>query len=235
MGYQQRFKDLSMTMQICLVHLILYLPTGCLTMLYLCTPIQCQLIVDHTGTPPHHKDKIERQVVAMLKSGTVVSSLSPFASLVLLVKKKDGSWWFCVDYRKLNANTIKNKFPMPIIDEFLDEIIGAKFFTKLDLNSVFHQIRMTEADERKTAFKTHHGHFQFRAMPFGLTNAPVTFHCLMNSIFAPYMRKFMLVFMDDILIFSPSLEEHIQHLSLVFQVLRDHHLLIKFKKCAFAQ
>jgi hypothetical protein len=171
----------------------------------------------------------------MLKVGTVIPSLSPFASPVLLVKKKDESWRFCVDYRKLNANKINNKFPMSVIDEFLDEMEGAKVFTKLDLNSGFHQIRMSLPDEQKTTFKTHHGHFQFRVIPLGLTNAPTTFQCLMNSIFAAYMRKFVLVFMDDILIYNISLEEHIHHLSLVFQVLREHQLFIKFKKCAFAQ
>jgi hypothetical protein len=97
----------------------------------------------------------------MLQAGTVVPSVSPYASQVLLVQKKDGSWRFCVDYRKLNSRTVKNKFPMSVIDEFLDEIAGAKFFTKLDLNSGFHQIRMIAANEHKTAFKTHHGHFQF--------------------------------------------------------------------------
>jgi hypothetical protein len=184
---------------------------------------------------PQQKDEIERQVGAMLKAGLVVPSLSPHASPMLLVKKKDGSWRFCADYRKLNANTIKNKFPIPIINEFLDEIVGSKYFTKLDLNSGFHQIRMDVANEFKTAFKTHHGHFQFRVMPFGLTNAPATFQCLMNSIFAQFMRKIVLVFMDDILIYSKTLENHVQHLSHVFVVLRDHQLFIKFKKCAFTQ
>lgn len=124
---------------------------------------------------------------------------------------------------------------MPIIDEFFGEIAGAKLFTKLDLNSGFHQIRMTLADEHKTAFKTHHSHFQFRVMPFGFTNAPATFQCLMNSIFAPFMIKFVLVLMDDILIYSKSLAEHVDHLKLVFQVLLDNKLFIKFSKCAFAQ
>jgi hypothetical protein len=184
---------------------------------------------------PQQKDEIERQIGDMLQAGLVTPSLSPHACPVLLVKKTDGSWRFCMDYRKLNANTIKNKFPMPIIDEFVDEIAGSKYFTKLDLNSGFHQIRMAETNEFKTSFKTHHGHFQLRVMPFGLTNAPAMFQCLMNSIFAQFMRKFVLVFMDDILIYSKTLEDHVQHLSQVFAVLRDHKLFIKFKKCAFAQ
>jgi hypothetical protein len=113
----------------------------------------------------------------MLQAGTMVPNLSPLASHVLLVKK-GGSWRFCVDYRKLNNNTIKNKFPLPIIDEFLDEMVGTQFFTKLDLNSGFHQIRIALADEYKAAFKTHHGHFQFKVMPFALTNACNNFSML---------------------------------------------------------
>jgi hypothetical protein len=171
----------------------------------------------------------------MLKAGIVIPAMSPFALPVLLVKKKDVSWRFCVDYRKLNTHTIKNKFPMLVIDEFLDEIAGDKYFTKLDLNSGFHQIWMALADEHKTTFETHQVHFQFRVMPFDLTNALATFHCLMNSILSNFMRKFVLVFMDDILIYSKSLYEHIDHLTQVFQVLRQHNLYVKFKKCAFAQ
>jgi hypothetical protein len=114
---------------------------------------------------------------------------------------------------------MKTKFPLLIIDEFLDEIARAKYFTTIDLASSFHQIRMTREDEAKTACKTHHGHFQFRVMSFGLTNAPTTFHCLMNSIFADYVRKFVLVFMNDILIFSKTLDEPIEHFRLVFQTM----------------
>jgi hypothetical protein len=158
---------------------------------------------------PQQKIEIERQVTNMFQSGIVIPSLSPFAAPVPLVKKKDGTWRFCVDYKKLNSATIKNKFPITVIDEFLDEIAGAKYFTKLDLNSRFHQIRMTAQDEYKTTFKTHHGHFQFRVMPFDLTNALATFQCLMNSVFGSFMRKFVLIFMDDILIYNHTLEDHV--------------------------
>ena len=140
-----------------------------------------------------------------------------------------------MDYRKLNDITVKNKFPMPIIDEFLDELAGAKYFSKLDMASGFHQIRMTEKDEMKTAFKTHHGHFQFRVMPFGLTNAPATFQCAMNSVLAPFLRKFVLVFIDDILIYSASWVDHLKHLRMVFEKLREHQFYLKRSKCAFGK
>lgn len=144
--------------------------------------------------------------------------MSLYASLVLLVKKKDGNWSFCVDYRHLNKYMVKNKFPLLIVEELLDELVGTKFFSKLDLHLGYHKIHMREVDEEKTSFKTHQGHLQFRVMPFGLTNAPTTFRCLMNTIFAPYVRKFVIVFLDDILVYSRTFQEHLEHVQKVLEV-----------------
>lgn len=137
-------------------------------------------------------------------------------------------------FRELNDQTIKNKFPILVIEDLFDELFGAKFFSSLDLTSGFHQVRVNEADINKTAFSTHFGHFEFLVMPFGLTNAPGTFQSLMNTLFAPYLRKFILVFFDDILIYSKSLEDHRQHLNIVLQLLADNKLCVKRKKCIFA-
>lgn len=151
------------------------------------------------------------------------------------MKKKDGSWRFCVDYRHLNNITVKNKHPLPIVDELLDELYGAQWFTKLDCRSSYHQIRIVPGDELKTAFRTHSGSYEFKVMPFGLTNAPATFQSAMNSMFAPLLRKGVLVFMDDILIYSATLDDHALLLSQVFQILEDHQFYLKLSKCEFAK
>lgn len=184
---------------------------------------------------PTQKTEIENQVKQMLQNGIIRISSSPFASLVLLVKKKDGTWHFCVDYRHLNAITVKNKHPLPIVDKLLDELAGSVWFTKLGFRSGYRQICIATGDEPKTAFKTHNGLYEFLVMPFGLTNAPASFQSLMNTIFASLMRKCVLVFMDDILVYNRTLEQHVQHLTQVFQIIRDHKFLIKKSKCAFAQ
>jgi hypothetical protein len=171
----------------------------------------------------------------MLTQGVIRPSSSVFAAPILLIKKSDGSWWFCFDYQALNAKIVCDKFPIPVIEELLDELRGATFFSMLDLRFGYHQVLMHGDDMEKTTFRTHEGLFEFLVMQFGLTNGPATFQALMNDVLWPFLHQFMLVFFNDILIFSSSWSKHLRHLHLVFSKLHKHALFVKRSKCAFGE
>eukprot|EP00253_Pinus_taeda_P005349 PITA_05349 len=177
--------------------------------------------------------ELKMQLQELLEKNYIRPSVSPWGAPVLFVKKKDDTLRMCIDYRQLNKLTIKNKYPLPRIDELFDQVKGATVFSKIDLRSGYHQIRIKDEDIAKTAFRTRYGHYEFVVFPFGLTNAPATFMCLMNGIFHPYLDQFVLIFIDDILIYSRNIEEHCEHLRIVLQTLRKHQLYAKFSKCDF--
>ncbi len=196
--------------------------------------------------------EIKRQVTELLQKQLIKQlielSVSPFGAPILFVLKKTGELQTVIDYRALNKMTVKNRYPLPRIDDLFDKLQGSQFFTSLDAASGFHQILLQESDRPKTAFRTPFGHYQFCVLPFGLTNAPATFQAAMNKVFNPNkyeadgtinplseLSDFVLVFIDDILIFSKSAEEHLKHVRKVMQVLREHTILIKASKCTWGQ
>jgi hypothetical protein len=182
---------------------------------------------------PKELAELKVQLNELLDKGYIHPSSSPWGCLALFVKKKDQSLRLCVDYRPLNAVTIKNKYPLPRIDILFDQLAGAKVFSKVDLRSGYHQIKIRPEDVPKIAFSTRYGLYEYLVMSFGLTNAPAHFMYLMNSVFMPELDKFVVVFIDDILIYYKSEEEHAQHLRVILQRLQDHQLYAKFSKCAF--
>ena len=158
----------------------------------------------------------------MKKGYIIFLSMSPWGAPVLLLKKKDGTLRLCIDFRQLNKENINNKYPLLRIDDLFDKFMDAKIFSNIDLRSGYHQVRIKDEDIRKTSFRRRYAHYEFTVVPFGLSNAPVVFMCLMNGVFRDYLDKFVIVFLDDILVYSKSEEEHEQHLRMVLQVLREH-------------
>ena len=169
----------------------------------------------------------------LLSKGFIRYSTSSWGAPVLFVKKKDGSLRLCIDYRQLIRETIRNQYPLPHIDELFNQSHGSRVYSKIDLRSGYHQLRVWENDVSKTAFRTRYGHYEFLVMPFRLTNAPAAFMDLMNRVFSPYLDKFVIVFIDDIIVYSGSSEEQAEHLWTVLQILRESQLYAKFSKCQF--
>ncbi|GKC45564.1 putative reverse transcriptase domain-containing protein [Tanacetum coccineum] len=182
---------------------------------------------------PSEMKELAEQLQELSDKGFIRPSSSPWGAPVLFVKKKDGSFRMCIDYRELNKLTVKNRYPLPRIDDLFDQLQGSSVYSKIDLRSGYHQLRVREEDIPKTAFRTRYGHYEFQVMPFGLTNAPAVFMDLMNRVCKPYLDKFMIVFIDDILIYSKNKEEHEEHLKLILELLKKEELYAKFSKCEF--
>ena len=183
--------------------------------------------------PPQELEELKKQIRELQAQGFIRPSSSPWGAPVLFVEKKDGTLRMCVDYRSLNEVTIKNKYPLPMINDLFDQLEGATVFSKIDLRSGYHQLKIREQDIPKTAFTTRYGLYEYTVMSFGLTNAPAYFMNMMNKVFMEFLDKFVVVFIDDILVFSKNKQEHEVHLRLVLEKLREHQLYAKFNKCEF--
>nr|GEZ45187.1 retrotransposon protein, putative, Ty3-gypsy subclass [Tanacetum cinerariifolium] len=182
---------------------------------------------------PSKMKELAEQLQKLTDKGFIRPSSSPWGAPVLFVKKKDGSFWMCIDYRELNKLTVRNRYPHPRIDDLFDQLQGSSIYSKIDLRSGYHQLRVREEDIPKTAFRTRYGHYEFQVMPFGLTNAPAVFMDLMNRVCKSYLDKFVIVFIDDILIYSKSKKEHEGHLRQILNLLKKEELYTKFSKCEF--
>ena len=182
---------------------------------------------------PVELKELKLQLQELLEKGFIRPSVSPWGAPVLFVKKKDGTLRLCIDYRQLNKLTIKNKYPLPIIDDLFDQLKGASIFSNIYLRSGYHQLRIKDVDVHKMAFRTRYGHYEFLVMPFGLTNAPATFMDLMNRVFLSYVDQFVVVFIDDIRVYSKDRENHDTHFQVVLETLRKEQLYAKLNKCEF--
>ncbi|GJT37976.1 putative reverse transcriptase domain-containing protein [Tanacetum coccineum] len=182
---------------------------------------------------PSEMKELSEQLKELSDKGFIRPSSSPWGAPVLFVKKKEGHYGMCIDYRELNKLTVKNRYPLPRIDDLFDQLQGSSVYSKIDLRSGYHQLRVREEDIPKTAFRTRYGHYEFQVMPFGLTNAPAVFMDLMNRVCKPYLDKFVIVFIDDILIYSKSKQEHKEHLKIILELLKKEELYAKFSKCEF--
>ncbi|KAK5775501.1 hypothetical protein PVK06_043398 [Gossypium arboreum] len=182
---------------------------------------------------PTELKELKAQLQYLTNKGFTRPSFSPWGAPVLFIKKKDGSMRLCIDYHHLNKVTIKNKYSFPRIDDFFYQLKGATVFSKIDLRSGYYQLRVKDSNVPKTTFRTRYSHYEFLVMPFGLANAPTIFMDLMSQIFRPYLDRFVVVFIDDILIYSRDEFEHAEHLIIVLQTLRDKQLFVKFSKCEF--
>ncbi|GJR50700.1 putative reverse transcriptase domain-containing protein [Tanacetum coccineum] len=182
---------------------------------------------------PSKMKELAEQLQELTDKGFIRPSSSPWGAPVLFVKKKDGSFRMCIDYKELNKLTVKNRYPLPRIDDLFDQLQGSSIYSKIDLRSGYHQLRVREEDIPKTAFRTRYGHYEFQVMSFGLTNAPAVFMDLMNRVCKPYLDKFVIVFIDDILIYSKSKKEHEEHLRQILKLLKKEELYAKFSKCEF--
>jgi len=182
---------------------------------------------------PAELTELKTQLHELLDKGLIQPSVSPCSAPVLFVKKKDGCLRLCIDYRELNKVTVKNKYPLPRIDDLFNQLASVSVFSKIDLRSGYHQLKIKKEDVLKTTFRTRYGHYEFLVLPFGLTNALSFFMDLMNRIFRPFLDKFIVVFIDDILVYSKTGEEHANHLQMVLKTLEEHKLYAKLKKCEF--
>jgi hypothetical protein len=182
---------------------------------------------------PLEQEELKKQLADMLSKGLIHPSASSWGSPILFVDKRDGTIRLCADYRRLNEVTIKNKYPLPKIEDLFDQLNGAKVFSKIDLRMGYHQLKVRESNIPKTAFTTRYGLFEYAIMSFGLTNAPAYFMNLMNKVFMKFLDKFVVVFIDDILVYSKTKDEHAEHLRLVLGTLREHQLYAMFSKCEF--